>query len=609
MKQFLLFVVSMLILSSANANEWLSQVKLPDGTDFYFWKDSTQYSKTYYVDINHPESSDDNPGTRDLPFKSIRKASQSVRAGEEIVIRGGVYREQIRPEHEGTSPQKMIQYRSFPGEEVVVKGSKEINPEWTVSNAPNGKPLSFNLWQSDLKEIFADGKNNPFLLPNATHYEMELMHWATDWKELPPFTLPRGMLFQDGQRMVQMASYFDLLKLPGSFWVDTLTQQLHIHPFNQKHPGLSNFEITRFQQLVYPERERMGYIVLQGIHFKHAGNGFARTNTGAVNLRSGHHWIVENCVISQVNSVAIEIGARIRERAETTEEEKEWINNHPGGNQVIGCHIYNCGTGGIQGHTNNQALLAYNHIHDIGWQHVEIYWECAAIKLLRTKQTLVIHNRIHDITDANAIWLDWDNENSRVTRNIIYNVSKTFNGGIFVEASRTPNMIDHNILDQVRGFSISLGDTDNALVYHNLVMNGEVPVASHVITDRSLNGVRLTSRNNQIKNNIFYQNRQMPRIDDKDNICNNNLYQAVDSVFVSWQQRGWDTDGHNHDFTINASPQLKILCVEQLIPWKTVQPINLLRSDFFHNSRPEEYVSPGPFEKKFKNATTFQIWD
>jgi len=609
MKPFILTVACVFLCCSVHSNEWPSQVKLPDGTNFSFWKDSTKYSRTYYVDINHPEASDNNPGTRALPFETIQKASQTVRPGEEIVIRGGEYREPIRPEQEGTSPHKMIRYRCYPGEEVVIKGSIEINPRWVLSKAPNNKPLSFKLWQCDLREIFADMEIENFLLPNATEYEMELMHWATDWKNHPPFTLPRGMLFQDGQRMVQMVSYFDLSKVPGSFWVDTLHQRLHIHPFNQDKPSLADFEITRFEQLVYPVNERMGYIVIQGIHFKHAGNGFARTNTGAVNLRSGHHWIIENCLVGQVNSVAIEIGARIRERAETSEEEKEWIDNHPGGNQVIGCHIYDCGTGGIQGHSNNQALLANNHIHNIGWQHVEIYYECAAIKLLRTNQTLVIQNRIHNVTDANAIWLDWDNENSRVTRNIIYNVSKTFNGGIFIEASRTPNIIDHNILYKVKGFSINLGDTDHALVFHNLVMNGEVPLASHVITERTLHGKKMTSRNNQIKNNIFYQNQQMPRVDNEDNICNYNLYQTMDSVFDKWQQKGWDTEGHIQDFTINSSPQMNILLIKQIKPWKTVQAITLLRSDYFFNPRPDENVSPGPFEKKFFHSTTFRLWD
>jgi hypothetical protein len=61
--------------------------------------------------------------------------------------------------------------------------------------------------------------------------EIDLMTWALRWKDRIPYTLPRGMVFQNGRRMIQLATYEDLVRLPGSYWVDMEKMILHIHPF------------------------------------------------------------------------------------------------------------------------------------------------------------------------------------------------------------------------------------------------------------------------------------------------------------------------------------------------------------------------------------------
>jgi hypothetical protein len=279
--------------------------------------------------------------------------------------------------------------------------------------------------------------------------------------------------------------------------------------------------------------------------------------------------------------VGLEIGARSNERPETTEEQEEWIDNHPGGTIVKNNLIYQCGTGGIQGHTNKHNLLWGNHIHHIGWQHFEVYWECAAIKLLRADHTLIAHNRIHDVTDASGIWIDWDNQFSRITRNVIYNMPKTYNGVIFVEASILPNLLDHNIIDNTGGIAINLGDTDKAQVYHNLVVNSEIPVASYVNTDRSLNGEKLTSENNAIKNNIFSNNDSLPRIDHLDNKCDRNVYGVSKSEFNKWQSKGWGENSLVYAMEIEANPDHSELMIRLEAPWPEFKPVKLIEKDFF----------------------------
>ncbi len=142
--------------------------------------------------------------------------------------------------------------------------------------------------------------------------------------------------------------------------------------------------------------------------------------------------------------------------------------------------------------------------------------------MLETHNTLVKGDHIHNIQDGNGIWLDWNIIHSRVTGNIIYNV-QTIQGGIFVEASHHPNLIDNNFIWNVDGNGIYANDTESLLVYHNLLGNisGNV-VHAIVATDRALNGRKLTATSDNIFNNIFING--LPAKIGSSSISDYNLY-------------------------------------------------------------------------------------
>lgn len=52
-------------------------------------------SNTYYVDVNNPNASDNNPGTEALPFRTIQKAVTVVQAGDTILVKPGTYHELV----------------------------------------------------------------------------------------------------------------------------------------------------------------------------------------------------------------------------------------------------------------------------------------------------------------------------------------------------------------------------------------------------------------------------------------------------------------------------------------------------------------------------------
>jgi hypothetical protein len=78
---------------------------------------------TYYVDQNHPQASDDNPGTESLPWLTIQNAADTVWAGDTVIVKSGTYNERITFEN-GTrgAPGQVITFKAQPRRSVTMWG-------------------------------------------------------------------------------------------------------------------------------------------------------------------------------------------------------------------------------------------------------------------------------------------------------------------------------------------------------------------------------------------------------------------------------------------------------------------------------------------------------
>ena len=77
------------------------------------------WAMTYYVSA---DGDDGNPGTLDLPWRTIQRAAGTLVAGDTVYIREGVYRERVVPQHSGEHG-KYITYSAYPGEKVTLDGA------------------------------------------------------------------------------------------------------------------------------------------------------------------------------------------------------------------------------------------------------------------------------------------------------------------------------------------------------------------------------------------------------------------------------------------------------------------------------------------------------
>ncbi|MCL1794036.1 MAG: right-handed parallel beta-helix repeat-containing protein [Oscillospiraceae bacterium] len=417
---------------------------LPNGKQFAFWDCETVFAKTYYVSKN-PNACDSNPGTSEEPFATINHAAQILMPGERVVIGGGVYDEFVQPARGGENAAKMISYEAAPGERVVITGAKEYKSGWTkpqnwaIGNYKNvtDRPVyEGNFEHGDFERV------NPFSMinhPSHPWVEDFYISWAPKSMDWMPLFQRRGLLFCDGDPLVQVNSPRGLAELPGSYWVEDSGFKFLLHLKDSSNPANHVITYTCREQLFAPKAEGTAYVRVSGIEFEFTGNGVPGTQKGMVSSHMGNHWIIENNKLRWANSIGIDIG-----RESTIRDGRGMIF---GGTIVRGNHVSYCGICGITGLGGNEGILIENNILvNNCWHDLQFNWESAAIKVHGVKNGLIRLNTIIDTMYGDGIWTDWDNANERVCHNFIFNTRRACHGAIFVEASDIPNRVDHNVI-------------------------------------------------------------------------------------------------------------------------------------------------------------------
>ena len=105
----------------------------------------TVHAATLTVDTNSPAAGDGNAGTTARPFKTVAAACAHLKAGDHVIVKGGLYRENFVIAASGTA-QKPIVVEGAPGEKVILSGS-DLVKGWTRV-APDGPIWAKTPWQA-----------------------------------------------------------------------------------------------------------------------------------------------------------------------------------------------------------------------------------------------------------------------------------------------------------------------------------------------------------------------------------------------------------------------------------------------------------------------------
>jgi hypothetical protein len=517
--------------STLSGQDGVTEVLLPDGREFVSWEKPVQFTRTYYVDNGNPRAADSNPGTKELPFLTINKAAQVLQPGERVVIMAGVYRERIDPARGGTGPGKMISYEAAPGANVVVKGSRVVKTGWEPSTGfkldlPAADRAKVKIYERRLNDLDFQGYN-PFGMVSIMQDRVYLMPKPEElWRHLAR----RGMVFVDGRRLDQAELYQHLGHKDGAFWCEHDGLTIHVRLPGDADPSEHEIELVIQEQIFASRTRGLAFLRVKGISFEHAANAFPVPQRGMVSLSRGHHCVIEDCALRHANGVALDIGAQ------------DWDMEPPA---VIGYaivrrnHIDDVGVCGIAGMAVQNTLIESNLIEHVGYQDVELAWETGGIKLHATKNCLLRNNVIRHTIHAEAIWLDYENANTRVTGNVMGDTLETLRGGIYLEASHDPNMIDNNIIWKATegagggsynmpghgGWGITVDGSDETVIAYNLIgMTQDAAIKFRNIEGRIVSGRGGTTRRNKVLNNIFFRCGKAIDFSNQDNTADGNLY-------------------------------------------------------------------------------------
>jgi hypothetical protein len=462
-------------VTEQGASSMPDEVLMPDGSPFVFWDDVTDYSRVYHVACEHPDASDENPGTEESPFATIGRAAAVLQPGEKVVVHAGVYRECVRPPRGGEGPDRMIAYEAAPGEEVVVKGSAAWQPEFRPSEGwrtGRWRETGAAVWMGDLPaELFVG--YNPFIASNMPpNFRTFVQDWTAD--QAHRFQLKRGHVFVDGEPLQQVFWPYDLREQDGAFWVEEPGLRLHLRMPGDADPSSGTIEVSVHEQVFAPAERHLGYIRVSGFRFEHAADAIPVPQRAAVSTSRGDHWIIEDNEILHANALGLDIG------------NESWSASR---SELAGYHIVrrnriaDCGIGGIQGVYGVVAsVIEDNVIEAIGRRLPERLYECAGLKFHYAEGTLIRRNVFRNIRDASGIWLDCANKNCRVTGNVFTDIS-TGKAAVYFEVNHDLNLIDGNVFWDVRnapgnmdrredeepigGFGVYGDSGENLIVAHN----------------------------------------------------------------------------------------------------------------------------------------------
>ena len=340
-----------------------------------------------------PTGDDSNPGTKAEPFATVSRARDVVRTLPElkqvpisVILRRGVYylpKTLVFTAADSGGPDAVVEYRSAPGEEVVISGGFQIQDlKWEFFR--NGIMQAKVPEDFSTDQLFVNGERKPMARypnydPEAKYFDgtaedafsnerasrwqdptggfMHVLHKAR-WGGMHYRITgkdSRGSLTSEGGWQNNRGSskhpsirfvenIFEELDAPDEWFLDAKANMLYFYPPKGFNVNDGEFEGVRLRHLVElrgTEDSPVRFLALKGLNFRHAARTFMdnkerilRTDWtmyrgGALSVNGTEDCRIEDCNVAQVGGNAI------------------FVNNYNRRLSIYGCHVFETGGNGI----------------------------------------------------------------------------------------------------------------------------------------------------------------------------------------------------------------------------------------------------------------------
>ena len=333
----------------------------------------------YHVAVRHPAASDEAPGTRDRPWKTISKAATSVQPGDCVLIHGGVYREHVVLKNSGTE-EAPITFAAAPAAEVTVTGADRITAWEKVEGDGN---------------VYSTAWPHRFIPWSKTGH-----HPADDYHKM----IGRcEQVHADNYPLLHVLSRGTMSR--GTFFVDLEAKRLYVWEPANRVPGSGDCAIEASVR-PFLWQASGDYLHVRGIRFRYAANPAQK---GAVQVR-GKHNLMEDCVVERMNAAGAVFGGEHNTIRRCVFQDNGWDGFDAGGHDILmtECVVRNNNTKGWNrgwGGGGNKIVFSRGFV---------------------IEKSTFVGNRGH------GIWFDIGNEDC-VVRNCL--IAHNENAGIFYEIS------------------------------------------------------------------------------------------------------------------------------------------------------------------------------
>lgn len=442
----------------------------------------------YYVSAGAKCAGD---GTKERPFATIQEAADIARAGDEVSVAAGVYREAVNPLYSGTDKARIV-YQAEERGKVVITGAEPVT-EW--------ERVEDSVWKCMVpNSLFGD--YNPFTTLVSG-----------DWF-IASYIAHTGEVYLNDKALYEVTS-LEQVKTPVRSliswdpdfsvytWFSEQDEEKDVTiiyaNFHEFDPQKERVEINVRRSCFYPQAEGIGYITLSGFTVTKAATQWAPPTAyqeGMIGPHWSKGWIIEDCEISHSKCSGISLGKYLQPNNDNkwlkwkykdgTQTERDcicqaqtegWTKEQIGSHIVRGCNIHDCGQTGIVGHLGGVfSIIEDNNIHHINNRQNLAGAEIGGIKMHAAIDVIIRRNHIHHCT--RGLWLDWQAQGTRVTCNLFHDNTLPYEHlmnekalvgmgeDIFIEVSHGPTLVDHNLLLSQRAMKLP---TQGVAVVHNLI--------------------------------------------------------------------------------------------------------------------------------------------